>query len=267
MSEPVTIITGAASGIGRQLALDLLARGGRRLVLCDRDEGGLELGFGGTAAAWRRLDVTRLDEWRALIDGVVAEHGRLDALCNIAGVIVPGWIHEVEAAAIDHTIDVNVKGVLYGTKLAAEQMVRQGAGHIVNMASLAGIALTPGNSLYCASKHAVRGFSLALAAELRERGVRVSCVCPGLVDTHMLEVQIDRPEAALTFVTGRPLRAEEVSALLQRVLERRPMEVCVPSPALAKLSNVFPGLGARIYGVVRRQGLRAAARLRRQRSG
>jgi 3-oxoacyl-[acyl-carrier protein] reductase len=266
MPEAVTIITGAANGIGRQLARDLLARGDRRLILCDRDAAGLELSFGGTPAARRRLDVARLDEWRALIDGVVAEHGRLDALCNIAGVIVPGWIHEVDPAAIDLTIDVNVKGVLYGARLAAEQMVRQGAGHIVNMASLAGIAATPGNSLYCASKHAVRGFSLALAAELRGRGVAVSCVCPGVVDTHMLEVQLDRPEAALTFSAGAPLTTEQVSALLQRVLERRPVEVCLPSPALSKFSNAFPGLAARIYGLIQRQGLQAAAQLRRRRA-
>jgi 3-oxoacyl-[acyl-carrier protein] reductase len=265
MPEAVTIITGAANGIARQLANDLLAQGGRRLILCDRDEAGLERSFGGTAAARRRLDVTRLDEWRALIAATVAEHGRLDVLCNIAGVIIPGWIHEVDAAAIDRTIDVNVKGVLYGSKLAAEQMVRQRAGHIVNMASLAGIAPTPGNSLYCASKHAVRGFSLALAAELRGRGVAVSCVCPGVADTNMLELQLDRPEAALSFSTGAPLTTQQVSALLQRVLARRPVEVCLPGPALARLSNAFPGLAARMYHLIQRKGLRAAARLRRRR--
>lgn len=266
MYEPVTLITGAANGIGRRLAEDLLARGGRRLILCDLDGVGLERRFGATAAARRPLDVTRLEAWRTVLDGVVAEHGRLDALCNIAGVIAPGWIHEVEAAAIERTVDVNVKGVLYGSKLAAEQMVRQGRGHIVNMASLAGIAVTPGNSLYCASKHAVRGFSLALAAELRGRGVAVSCVCPGVVDTGMLEAQINRPEAALTFTTGAPLTTQQVSALLQRVLARRPVEVCLPSPALAHFSNMFPGLAARLYGLLQRQGLRAAARLRRRRA-
>jgi NAD(P)-dependent dehydrogenase (short-subunit alcohol dehydrogenase family) len=266
MPEAVTVITGAANGIARRLALDLLARGGRRLILCDLDEAGLGRSFGGTGATLRRLDVARLDDWRGLLNEVLAQHGRLDALCNIAGVIIPGWIYEVDPAAIDRTIDVNVKGVLYGSRLAAEQMVRQGSGHIVNMASLAGIAATPGNSLYCASKHAVRGFSLALAAELRGRGVAVSCVCPGLADTHMLEVQIDRPEAALSFTTGAPLTTEQVSALLQRVLERRPVEACLPSPALAKVSNAFPGLGMRLYRLVASQGLRAAARLRRRRT-
>ena len=266
MSEPVTIITGAANGIGRELALDLLARGGRRLILCDRDEAGLRQRFGTAEATLRPLDVTQLADWRALFDAVRAEHGRVDVLCNIAGVIVPGWIHEVDPEAIDRTIDVNVKGVLYGSRLAAELMVRQGSGHIVNMASLAGIAATPGNSLYCASKHAVRGFSLALAAELRGRGVAVSCVCPGVVDTQMLNAQLDRPEAALTFTTGTPLTPRQVSALLLSVLGRRPVEVCLPSPARAKFSNLFPGLAARIYGVVQRQGLRAAARLRRQRA-
>lgn len=265
MAERVTIITGAANGIARQLARDLLARGGHRLILCDLDATGLERSFGGSGATCRPLDVTRPDAWRALIEATVAEHGRLDVLCNIAGVIVPGWIHEVDLAAIDRTIDVNVKGVLYGSRLAAEQMVRQRAGHIVNMGSLAGIAPTPGLSLYCASKHAVRGFSLALALELRGQGVAVSCVCPGLVDTHMLDVQLDRPEGALSFSTGTPLTPQQVSALLQRVLAERPIEACLPSPALAKVGNTFPGLALRLYRLVQRQGLRAAERLRRQR--
>ncbi len=265
MAEPVTVITGAANGIGRQLALDLLARRGRRLVLCDLDAAGLERSFGGAAATLYCIDVARIEEWRTLLAAVLAEHGRLDVLCNIAGVVLPGWIHEVDVAAIDRTIEVNIKGVLYGSKLAAEQMVRQGAGHIVNMASLAGIAATPGNSLYCASKHAVRGFSLALAAELRGRGIAVSCVCPGLVDTGMLTQQLDRPEAALSFTTGTPLTTAQVSALLQRVLAHRPIEVCSPSPTLARFSNNFPALATRIYRLVQWQGLRAAGKIRRRR--
>ncbi len=133
-SDPsVTLITGAASGIGCQLAADLLAAGGHRLVLCDLDRDGLEDAFGGTSAQLERLDV----------------------VCDVAGVLTPGWIWEVDGGQVD--LHVDVKGVLYGSKAAAEKTVGQGAGHVVNVSSLAGVGYTPGNALYCTAKHAVRG--------------------------------------------------------------------------------------------------------------
>lgn len=262
----VTLITGAANGIGRQLAADLVAAGGHRLVLADRDHEALERAFGDAPVQCAPLDVTDLGAWRALVASIVDEHGRLDVVCNIAGVLTPGWIHEIADGEIDRHVDVNVKGVLYGAKVAAEQMVRQGAGHIVNMSSLAGIGYTPGNALYCATKHAVRGFSVALAIELKEKGVAVSVVCPGVVDTRMLDDQLDREEAAVTFTTGDPLSTEEVSALLQRVLEERPIEACKPSGFTTKLIGASPALALRLYKPIAAQGRKAAAALRAARS-
>jgi cation diffusion facilitator CzcD-associated flavoprotein CzcO/NAD(P)-dependent dehydrogenase (short-subunit alcohol dehydrogenase family) len=263
-TPPVVIITGAANGIGRQLAQDLIERGDCRLVLCDIDEVGLKRTFGETGALCRKLDVTRLDSWRALFDAVMAEYSRIDALFNIAGVVIPGWIHEIDAAAIDTQVNVNVKGVMYGSKLAAELMVRQGSGQIINMASLAGIGFTPGNALYCGSKHAVRGFSIALAAELRSKGVSVSCVCPGVVDTAMLQAQLGRPEGAISFTTGTPLTTTQMSRLLQRVMATRPVEVCMPNPFFSKLVNLFPGLTTRLYRIFQQYGMQSAARLQRE---
>ncbi|MDT0632082.1 SDR family oxidoreductase [Rubrivirga sp. S365] len=262
----VTLITGAANGIARQFARDLLAEGDRRLVLCDLDLDGLEAAFGDTPAQLRRLDVSSLAAWRDVVGGVVEEHGRIDAVCNIAGVLTPGWIWEIDDRQIDLQVDVNVKGVLYGSKVAAEQMVSQGWGHIVNMASLAGIAYTPGNAIYGATKHAVRGFSVSIACELRERGVAVSTVCPGVVDTQMLDDQIDRDEAAVTFLTGTPLTTGQVSTLLQDVLRDRPVEACLPNAASAKLMNAAPGLAVRAYRVIAARGQRAAAHLRARRA-
>ena len=261
----VTLITGAASGIGRQLARDLLAVGGHRLVLCDRDRDGLEAAFGGTSADLRTLDVASLSTWRLTVAGVVERYGRIDAVCNIAGVLTPGWIWEVDDRQIDLHVDVNVKGVIYGSKVAAEQMVRQRAGHIVNMSSLAGIGYTPGNALYCATKHAVRGFSVSIACELKEQGVAVSVVCPGVVETRMLDDQVGRDEAAVTFTTGDPLTTGEVSALLQDVLEKRPVEACIPNPASTKLIGAAPGLAVKAYKSIAAKGRKAAADLRAQR--
>ena len=258
----VTLVTGAANGIARQFAGDLLTAGGHRLVLCDLDLDGLEGAFGNTSAQLRRLDVADLGAWRDVVGGVVEEHGRIDAVCNIAGVLTPGWVWEVDDRQIDLHVDVNVKGVLYGSKVAAEQMVAQGFGHIVNMSSLAGIGYTPGNALYCATKHAVRGFSVSIACELKEKGVAVSVVCPGVVETRMLDDQVGRDEAAVTFTTGDPLTTEQVSALLQDVLRDRPVEACLPNAASTKLIGAAPGLAVKAYKTIAAKGRKAAADLR-----
>ena len=262
----VTLVTGAANGIGRQLAADLLAAGGHRLVLCDRDADGLADAFGGTSAQTEPLDVADLAAWRDVVGRVVEEHGRLDAVCNIAGVLTPGWIWEVDDREVDRHVDVNVKGVIYGSKVAAEQMVRQRGGHIVNMSSLAGIGYTPGNALYCATKHAVRGFSVSIACELRGHGVAVSVVCPGVVETRMLDDQVGRDEAAVTFTTGSPLTTAQVSALLQDVLKNRPVEACLPNATSTKLIGAAPGLAVKAYKTIAAKGRKAAASLRAARA-
>ena len=259
----VTIITGAANGIGRKLATDLVAGGKHTLVLCDIDDEKLHKHFDAEDITCRQLDVTDADDWRALINDVVDQHGRLDLLCNIAGILEPDWIEQASVDSIDHHIDVNVKGVLYGTKLAAEQMVRQANGHIINMASLAGIAITPGISLYGASKHAVRGFSLTLANELKAKGVAVTCICPGVVETGMLDAQIDRPEGAIAFAGGKPLTTDQVSDAIQKAIVTRPVEVCLPGSFFPKLVNTFPRLGTKLYGRFDKIGSDAAAKLRR----
>ena len=258
----VTILTGAANGIGHKLATDLVDTGGHTLILCDIDFDKLCSEFSGVETSCHRLDVTDAKSWKSLIDSVVSQHGRLDLICNIAGIIEPAWVEDASIDSIDRHIDVNVKGVLYGTKLAAEQMVRQGHGHIINIASLAGIAITPGISLYGASKHAVRGFSLTMASELRNKGVNVTCICPGVVETGMLDAQIDRPEGAITFAGGKPLTTAQVSKAIQSAIAKRPVEVCLPSAFFPKLVNAFPSLGARLYERFSQFGVKSAKQLR-----
>lgn len=258
----VTIITGAANGIGRQLAFDLIKQGGHHLALCDIDLDRLQNEFAGTEAVCWRLDVANAANWKSLIDSVVAKHGKIDLICNIAGIVEPGWIEQTAIESIDRHIDINTKGVLYGTKLAAERMVRQGNGHIINIASLAGIAITPGISIYGASKHAVRGFSLTLASELRSKGIYVTCICPGVVETGMLRDQIDRPEGAISFAGGKPLSTAQVSEAIRKAMVKRPVEVCIRSGFFAKFVNTFPSLGTRLYGRFNKLGQTAAKKLR-----
>lgn len=271
MTRPVSIVTGAASGIGKRMALSLY-RAGHRVVAVDIDADGLERaadehGFATDRNVLsRRLDVRDAAAWDELLDVTVRRFGGVDTLMNVAGFLRPGYVHETDATTLALHIDVNVKGVMFGTRAAARHMVSQGHGHIVNVASLAGVGHVPGLSPYCASKHAVRGFSLSVAHELSAHGVAVSVFCPDAVETPMLTLQETYSEAAMTFGARRALTLDEVEHALHRVLEERPLESLVDVPlsgrALgAKIANVFPKLTALAMASIARRG-RAVQRMR-----
>lgn len=250
MKDPrVVMLTGAAGGIGNALAAELV-RCGDFLMATDVDLEALtraaeSSGWLSSNVRLGQLDVRDAQAWQQAVQDVVHTWGRLDVMLNVAGFLHPGWIHEIDPIEIDRHIDINTKGVIHGTQVAARHMVERGEGAIVNIASMAALAPIPGISLYSASKFAVRAFTLAVAEELRPHGVHVSVVCPDAVQTAMLDKQIDFPEAALTFSGPRALTAEEVAtAVLDRALARKQVEVIIPRHRgwLAKLSNLWPRL-------------------------
>lgn len=265
MSGRVVIVTGAAGGIGQALVARLVAAGDRVLAT-DLAGAGLRAvaeryadGSGeahGEQVRVRPLDVRQGSDWEAAFDAAEASLGAVDVLINNAGCLTPGWIHEMASDDIARQFDVNAKGVALGTAAAARRMVARGAGHIVNVASLAALAPISGLAVYSASKYAVRALSLAAALDLAPHGVAVSVVCPDAVRTAMLDVQRDRAEAAMTF-TGVSLDAGEVArVIVDEVLRRRPREVYLPRRRgwLARAADVFPALAARLDGPMRRKG-------------
>jgi len=248
------VVSGCASGIGQHIALALArAPAQHNVVMLDINGPALErvvhehgLGTLPRIVA-RQHDVRDAAGWERLVRETVERCGAIDVMLNIAGYLQPGLVHALPPEEIDRHIDVNVKGVMYATHFAAQQMKRQGHGHIVNIASLAGIGHVPGLAAYCASKHAVRGFTLAVAHELARDGVAVTVVCPDAVETPMLDLQVAYDEAAMTFGGGRGLSLTEVERAIMSVLEHKPLELVLPVPgsgrgALAKLANAFPAL-------------------------
>lgn len=256
------LVTGAASGIGAQLATALLQRG-ERVCATDVNPAPME-SLQPFSATPEQLWITALDvrdaaAWDGLFDQLQQRWGQLDVLVNVAGVLKPGYCHESTAADVDFHIDINTKGTIHGTRAAARLMKAQGHGHIVNVASLAGIAAIPGLSLYSASKFAVRSYTLAVAQELRDSGVKLTVVCPDAVQTPMLELQVDYEQAALTFSGGRSLTTQEVvDAILDRALTKAPLEIILPASRgfVSKLANFFPGLSLLVLGGLLRKGRR-----------
>ncbi len=188
----VAIVTGAASGIGRALA-GALARRGATVVLADIDEAGVKdaadaLGAGPPGrVSGVALDVADAAAVAALVKRTASDHGHLDFLFNNAGIAVGGPVSELTLAHWNRTIDVNLRGVVHGVVAAYPIMISQGHGHIVNTASLAGLVPSPMLTAYGMTKHGVVGLSESLRMEAAAFGVRVSVVCPGVIDTPLLD--------------------------------------------------------------------------------
>ena len=263
----IHFVTGAGSGIGAQLVRSLLARGDR-VAAADINEAAMRPLQDEPGAAERllvlALDVRDAAAWDARIQAVIARWGRLDTLMNVAGVLRSGYCWEATAADVDFHFDINTKGVVHGTCAAARQMVAQGHGHIVNVASLAGLAPVPGLSLYSASKFAVRGYSLAAAMELRDKGVKLTVVCPDAVQTPMLDIQKDDAHAELTFSGTRSLTAREVGDAIIAALKTQPMEIALPPTrgAISKFAGCFPATAVGTLDLLRARGRKRQQRER-----
>jgi NAD(P)-dependent dehydrogenase (short-subunit alcohol dehydrogenase family) len=203
----VAIVTGGASGIGKALCEELARRGAATVVVADIDAEGAQ----GVAATDGRMqamhvDVSCEEDVQRLVDKTVSQHGRLDLMINNAGTTICGEVRDLTVEHWRRMIDVNLWGVIYGTASAYRLMVEQGFGHIVNVASLDGLAPMPLAAPYTAAKHAVVGLSTALRIEAADLGVQVSVACPGAVRTGVLDaatfVQIDREKAIAEMQSG-----------------------------------------------------------------
>jgi NAD(P)-dependent dehydrogenase (short-subunit alcohol dehydrogenase family) len=179
----VAVVTGAASGIGAALATALGARGAKVIVADVDARGAAEVAGTIPGAEAAALDVTRAEQVEALAARAFADHGHVDLWINNAGIAIGGATVDLALDDWRRVLDVNLAGVIHGVHAVYPRMVRRGAGHIVNVASVGGLAPYPFALPYTTSKHAVVGLSLALRAEARGLGVKVSVACPGAIDT------------------------------------------------------------------------------------
>jgi NAD(P)-dependent dehydrogenase (short-subunit alcohol dehydrogenase family) len=220
LESKAALITGGASGIGRAAAM-VFAREGARVAVADTQrEGGEEtvksIQQAGGQGMFVRCDVSSDEQVRGTIEAVVKAYGRLDCAFNNAGIIAPiGKLADETEEWFDRTIAVNLKGVWFCMKYEIRQMLKQHGGAIVNTASAAGLVGSGGSATYTAAKHGVVGLTKAAALEYARNGIRVNAVCPGVIDTPLVDRMVaDRPKLANILVSAEPIgrkgRPEEI---------------------------------------------------------
>jgi short-subunit dehydrogenase len=259
----VVVVTGAGSGIGRELAVHA-GRRGATLSLCDRDEAGLEqtldlVRASGANAEGQVVDVSDAEQMAVFGKTTIEQFGAPDLLINNAGIAVIGGILDTTLADWGRLLGVNVMGVVHGINAFVPAMAERGGGHVVNVASAAGLLANPQLGGYSATKHAVVGLSEALRIELAPHRVGVTAVCPGIVDTAITrnsayrggDAAARKAKTAKTYARRGYTPARAAANILKAVDRNRAVAPIAPEAhVMYVLSRVAPPLARRLSALM-----------------
>jgi short-subunit dehydrogenase len=251
----VIVITGAASGIGRALAIRIAREGVAGVAISDWNETGLletaaEVEKLGVSVSSHVIDVSKLDQVQQFANEVIERHGRVTHLINNAGVGLFGTFEHVSIADIEWLMGVNFWGVVYGCKVFLPTLLKQDEAHIVNISSVFGFIAPEEQTAYCASKFAVRGFTESLRHEYRDTNLHVACVHPGGILTDIArnsKLGENTPEewkqqGAKFFDRVARTTPEDAAETIVRGIERKDPRILIGNDAkqISAISRLFP---------------------------
>lgn len=252
------LVTGAAKGIGAAI-VRLCIDAGHQVIAVDIDREGLsrereELPGIETAI----LDVRDLAAWERVVQAAETQGGPIDVLVNNAGVCLPGACDQVSAEDDRLTVEVNLIGVMNGVRTLLPRFLERERGHVINVASMAAFAPAPDLATYTATKHAVRAYTHSCALDHRHSPIDWTLVCPGAVETPMLQGMRRRRAGAVVF-TEKPMPPERIATAIVDSIREPRIEILVPSARgkLIRFIGLFPGLLSRGMDDAERRGLRA----------
>lgn len=253
--KSVIVITGAASGIGRALAMRVAREGAGGIAISDWNEAGLmetarEIKNLGVSVSSHVIDVSKLEEVQQFADEVVERHGRVTHLINNAGVGLFGTFEHVSISDIEWLMGVNFWGVVYGCKVFLPTLLKQDEAHIVNISSVFGFIAPEEQTAYCASKFAVRGFTESLRHEYRDTNLHVACVHPGGILTDIArnsKLGENTPEewkqqGAKFFDRVARTTPEDAAETILRGIKRKDPRILIGNDAkqISAISRLFP---------------------------
>ena len=260
LENKVIVVAGAAGGIGSETVRNL-ARHGARVVLAVRTSQASKQLVSETKAINPRNeafegDLSRQHTWFELVEFVQQRFDRLDGLINCVGVLNPKDLLSLTKEEIESEFRTNVGSLVFSVQAVLPRMRQQAEGAIVTMGSLGGIVPIPFLPLYCATKHAVRGFSFSMNEEYRGSGISFSLLSLGPVKTRMLDLEARSGRSLITFI-NKPLHPDRVARAVISLLQRPRPELIIPAAtgALCLLSNLTPGLFAFCYHTLRKVGV------------
>jgi short-subunit dehydrogenase len=254
-NDSVAVITGAASGIGRALAVRLAREKISAIAIADVNEKELNetakiVENFGVAVSTHIVDVSQIEQVQKFADEVIGEHNRVTHLINNAGVALCGNFEEISLRDFEWVMNINFWGVVYGSKVFLPILRQQKVGHIVNISSIFGLVAPPGQSAYCASKFAVRGFTESLRHELENTNVYVSSVHPGGIKTNIVNNsrigenanQDIKKRVVKFFDKASPTTAEQAANIIVKGIKRKNPRILIGADArqINRIQRLFP---------------------------
>lgn len=254
-NESIAVITGAASGIGRALAVRLARENVAGIAISDVNESGLRetaemVEKLGVSVSTHVVDVSNLEQMQAFAVDIVEKYGRVTHLINNAGVALIGTVEELSLENMEWLMGINFWGTIYGVKIFLPVLREQKLAHIVNVSSVFGFVAPPGQATYCASKFAVRGFTESLRHELEDTNILVSCVHPGGIKTNICNDsrigenadETEKKKVVKFFDKASPTTAEEAAETIVKGIKTRNPRILIGSDArqIDKIQRLFP---------------------------
>jgi NAD(P)-dependent dehydrogenase (short-subunit alcohol dehydrogenase family) len=251
------VVTGAGGGIGRALCENILQEGHQVVATDIRSESLLVIGENlpaeqKTRFSYKVLDVTDYQAVEAVMNDIAAEFGRIDCIINNAGIMSCGSLIDADMAIWQRVLNINLMGVVYGSKACAEIMIKQGYGKIVNISSTAGVTPLLNSTAYAASKHAVVGFTRSLKEDLKVHGISVVLVIPGLIDTGIFDrAEDDGQFNSRTMIDKVPIKKcppDKAARLIYWGISNNQNEIIFPllNRCIITLYRWFPSLMTRL---------------------
>lgn len=244
------IITGAGTGVGKALSLELASRGAIVYVtaLTEKEAQNVanQIVSTGQKAIGVKVDVSINDDLQSIIDRVIAEQGKLDLIINNAGVAYVGEFYDMEESFISKLIAINLTAVIVGSLYAYRQMKKQGFGQILNISSMGGYVPAATMAVYAGTKHGVLGFTNTLGTEAKDFGIRVNAACLGNVQSEMLSKAEDIHEGAEAFGAAlpKPYPTEKAARKIIDSLAKNKRIIFTPfyASVVWRLARLFPSL-------------------------